>query len=343
MTDPRSPRFASRIGFGASGLGTLYKDVSDEEAQATLAASHAGGMRYFDTAPLYGHGLSELRLGRFLRNVPRDRLTISTKVGRYLVPPRGESVDYGLWAEPLRLKPVFDYGYDGTMRSLEQSASRLGFERIDVVYIHDVDRFTHGEGYERAFGAAMEGSYRALDELRRNGHVTSIGVGVNESDVATRFLRAGRFDVLMMAGRYTLLDQGALADLLPEAERQGVEVVAAGVFNSGILAKATDPSQSLTFDYRSAPADLVARTRAMVAVCARFDVPFQAAAIQFPLGHPSVACAVLGMSQPGRVPQNLGWAATSLPAELWETLKAEGLLDPAAPVPPPGGVVLERP
>lgn len=189
----------------------------------------------------------------------------------------------------------------------------------------------------------MEGSYWALDELRRNGLVTSIDVGVNESDVATRFLRSGRFDVLMMAGRYTLLDQGALADLLPEAERQGVELVAAGVFNSGILAKATNPTQSLTFDYRSAPADLVARTRAMVAVCARLDVPFQAAAIQFPLGHPSVAHAVLGIGQPGRVRQNLGWAATSLPTELWERLKAWGLIDPTAPVPPPGGVVLERP
>ena len=343
MTGSRHHRFASRIGFGASGLGTLYKDVSDQEAQATLEASLAGGIRYYDTAPLYGHGLSELRLGRFLRDVPRDRLTISSKVGRYLVPPRGEIVDYGLWAKPLQLKPVFDYGYDGTMRSLEQSVSRLGFERIDVVYIHDVDRFTHGEQYERMFGAAMEGSYRALDELRRNGHVSSIGVGVNESDVATRFLRAGRFDVLMMAGRYTLLDQGALADLLPEAERQGVEVVAAGVFNSGILAKATDPSQPLTFDYRSAPADLVARTRAMVAICERFGVPFQAAAIQFPLGHPSVSCAVLGMSQPGRVAQNLGWAAVPLPPELWEALKDAGLLDRAAPVPPPDGVVLEQP
>ncbi len=343
MTDARRSRFASRLGFGASGLGTLYKDVTDEEAQATLEASHAGGIRYFDTAPLYGHGLSELRLGRFLRNVPRDRLTVSTKVGRYLVPPRGEDVDYGLWAEPLRLKPVFDYGYDGTMRSLEQSVSRLGFERIDVVYIHDVDRFTHGEAYERMFGAAMEGSYRALDELRRNGHVTSIGVGVNESDVATRFLRAGRFDVLMMAGRYTLLDQGALADLLPEAERQGVEVVAAGVFNSGILAKATDPSQSLTFDYRSAPADLVVPhpghgrgLRALRRTLPGGRDPVPARPSQRVLRGARHEPARTGRPEPG-------WAAVPVPTELWEALKDEGLLDRAAPVPSPGGVVLDRP
>ena len=193
------------------------------------------------------------------------------------------------------------------------------------------------------FATAMEGSYRALDELRRNGHVATIRVGVNESDVATHFLRAGRFDAVMMAGRYTLLDQGALADLLPEAERQGVEGVAAGIFNSGILAKATDSTQSLTFDYRDASADLVARTRAMVAVCERFGVPFQAAAIQFPLGHPCVSCAVLGMSQPGRIGQNLGWAAVPLPPTLWTALKDEGLLDRSAPVPPGGGLTLEEP
>ncbi len=338
MTALNRSRFATRLGFGASGLGTLYRDVSDGEAQATLEAAYAGGMRYFDTAPLYGHGLSELRLGRFLRGVPRSDLTVSTKVGRIMVPPRGEAVDYGLWAAPLRLRPVFDYSYDGAMRSLEQSVNRLGFERIDVVYIHDVDRFTHGDAYMRMFDTAMEGTYRALDELRRNGHVAAIGIGVNEGDVATAFLEAGRFDVVMMAGRYTLLDQAALNDLLPTAERQGVEVVAAGIFNSGILAKATDRSQALTFDYRSAPDDLVARVRRMVEICDGFGVPFQAAAIQFPFGHPSVSCAVLGMSRPERIAENLGWAEIPIPDALWGALKAEQLLSPVAPAPSTNGL-----
>lgn len=338
MTSPVGSPFATRLGFGASGLGTLYRNVSDGEAQRTLEVAYAAGMRYFDTAPLYGHGLSELRLGRFLRGVDRDGLTVSTKVGRYMVPPRGEIVDYGLWAEPLRLKPIFDYSYDGTMRSLEQSVNRLGFERIDVVYIHDVDRFTHGDNYARMFDAAMAGSYRALDELRRNGHVAAIGVGVNEGDVATAFLEAGRFDVVMMAGRYTLLDQSALADLMPTAERQGVRVVAAGVFNSGILAKATDRTQALTFDYRAAPADLVARVRRMVEICDAFGVPFQAAAIQFPFGHPAVTCAVLGMSRPERIAENLGWAEITIPDALWAALKAGGLLHAEAPVPATGGL-----
>ena len=342
MTAPARSPFATRLGFGASGLGTLYRNVSDGEAQATLEAAYAAGMRYFDTAPLYGHGLSELRLGRFMRGVPRHDLTVSTKVGRTMVPPRGEAVDYGLWAEPLRLKPVFDYSYDGTMRSLEQSVNRLGFERIDVVYIHDVDRFTHGDTYRRMFDDAMAGAYRALDELRRNGHVAAIGVGVNESDVATAFLKAGHFDVVMMAGRYTLLDQAALADLLPTAERQGVQVVAAGIFNSGILAKATDTTQPLTFDYRAAPDDLVARVRRMVEICDDFGVPFQAAAIQFPFGHKSVVCAVLGMSRPERIAENLGWASVTIPDALWTALKAAGLLDAAAPVPAPGGLAWRR-
>jgi D-threo-aldose 1-dehydrogenase len=209
--------FASSIGFGGSGVGTLYRPVSDQQADEVMRAAYDAGLRYFDTAPLYGYGLSELRLGRFLRSVPRDSFTLSTKVGRYLVPPRGEAVDQGVWANALPLKPVYDYSYDGTMRSYEQSASRLGFANFDILYIHDVDRFNHGAEYDRTFGQAMDGCYRALDELRSAGDIRAIGVGVNESDVATRFVRAGNFDAVMIAGRYTLLEQEALNDLVPEA------------------------------------------------------------------------------------------------------------------------------
>lgn len=313
--------FVSRIGFGASGIGTLYRDVPEADARETLSAAYEAGIRYFDTAPLYGHGLSELRLGQFLRTVPRDSVTVSTKVGRYLVPPRGEPVDYGLWAAPLRLKPVFDYSYDGTMRALEQSASRLGVPDFDIVYIHDVDRYTHGDGYEKHFDAAMEGCYRALDDLRRAGEIKAIGVGVNESDVATRFVEAGSFDLVMIAGRYSLIDRSAEADLLPAAEKAGTGIVAAGIFNSGILAKGPK-AEGATFDYGAPPPDVTVRAEAVSAICKAHGVPLQAAAIQFPLRHPTVRAAVLGMSRPERVAQNMAWSRVEIGDAVWQDIDA---------------------
>lgn len=314
---PSQIGFASRLGFGASGIGTLYRDVSEGQAFEVLTNSYSAGMRYFDTAPLYGHGLSELRLGHFLRTVPRRSVTVSTKAGRYMVPPYGEKVDYGLWASPLRLKPVFDYSYAGTMRSIEQSANRLGISDFDLVYIHDVDRFTHGDAFERRFAEAIEGCYRALDDLRKNGHIKAIGVGVNESDVATRFLKATKLDAVMIAGRYTLLDRSALVDLFPEAEMQGTEIVVAGVFNSGILA--TGPNAAgTTYDYGAPPTDIVARAQRIADVCAAHDVPLQAAAIQFPFRNPQVSAVVLGMSKPERVAQNMEWSRQPIPEAFWD-------------------------
>lgn len=313
--------FASRLGFGASGIGTLYRDVTEAQAADVLASAYNGGLRYFDTAPLYGHGLSELRLGRFLRTIDRQAVTVSTKVGRYMVPPYGETVDYGLWASPLRLKPVFDYSYSGTMRSLEQSANRLGITDFDLVYIHDVDRFTHGDGYERRFNEAIEGCYRALDDLRKGGHIKAIGVGVNESDVATHFIQACSLDAVMMAGRYTILDRDAAVDLLPEAAKQGVEIVVAGVFNSGILATGT-ASAAATYDYGKAPPNVIERVKKIEEVCKRHDIPLQAAAIQFPFRNPLVSAAVLGMSNVERIAQNLAWAEMDIAEAFWADLEA---------------------
>lgn len=318
MTGKKIP-FASRLGFGASGIGTLYRDVPEEAARQVLATAYEAGLRCFDTAPLYGHGLSELRLGQYLRTVPRDTITVSTKVGRYMVSPRGEAVDYGLWASPLRLKPVFDYSYDGTLRSLEQSANRLGFPDFDLVYIHDVDRFTHGDDYERRFGEAMEGAYRALDDLRTAGHVRAIGVGVNESDVAGRFVEAGDFDAVMIAGRYTLLDHSAANDLFPAAEKAGTEIVVAGVFNSGILATGPEASAA-TYDYGAPPAAIIARAQAIERICEAHSVPMQAAAIQFPFRNPLVSAAVLGMSRPERIAQNLEWSSNAIPDAFWRDI-----------------------
>jgi len=321
---------SEQLGFGASGLGNLYNIVPDAAADAVLNACHAGGLRYFDTSPFYGFGLSELRLGRFLRNLERDSFLISSKVGRYMVPPRGDPVDRLHWAGPLELKPIFDYSYDGTMRSIEQSIMRLGFERIDILLIHDVDRWTHGDAFPRVFDTAMNGAYRALEELRRAGHVKAIGIGVNEADVAVQFLRAGAFDCVMLAGRYTLLEQSALDEFLPLAAARKVDVIAAGVFNSGILAQ-TPPYRRPTYDYAEAAPDIVLRATRIAEICGRHGTAPQAAAIQFPLAHPAIRTVVLGMSKPEHVRQSLGWRNAEVPAALWEELKETRLLRRDAP------------
>ncbi len=317
--------FASRLGFGASGIGTLYRNVPEAQAQEVLHSAYDAGFRYFDTAPLYGHGLSELRLGQFLRTVPRQSFTVSTKVGRYLVPPRGEDVDYGIWASPLRLKPVFDYSYQGTMRSLEQSANRLGFSEFDLVYIHDVDRYTHGETFERRFDEAIDGCYRALDELRKAGHIRAVGIGVNESDIATRFLQNASLDAVMIAGRYSLLDQSAADDLLPLAASKGVEIVVAGVFNSGILASGPT-SANVTYDYKAPPVAVVDKAKHLAALCEKHNIPLQAAALQFPFRHSSVSVAVIGMSHKDRVDQNVRWFEWPIPTSFWDDAAQSGLI-----------------
>lgn len=323
---------SARLGFGASGLGTLTWAIPDDEAHAVLADAHAAGFRYFDTSPLYGHGLSEHRLGRFLRTLPREDYLLSTKVGRYLVAPkRGETADTGQWVAPLPLKAVLDYGYDGTMRSLEQSVNRLGIPSIDIVYIHDLDRRNLGADFDRCYAQAVDGAYRALDELRRSGEVRAIGVGLNEADVAADLIRACDLDCVMLAGRYTLLEQGALADFLPEAEKRGVDVVCVGVFNSGILVK--PPEKGGNYDYGAAPPAIVDRAARIAAVCAEFDVPMPAAALQFPYGHPAVKSVVVGMSRRKAVPQNVAWAKTVIPAGLWARLREVGLLAPDTPTP----------
>ncbi|MGD1036820.1 MAG: aldo/keto reductase [Roseiarcus sp.] len=321
-----------RVGFGASGLGNLYRVISDADADATLAEAYAKGIRYFDTSPFYGFGLSELRVGRFLRTLDRDAFLLSSKVGRYMTPPRGQPVDTLHWAGPLELKPVFDYSYDGVMRSIEQSIVRLGFERIDILLIHDVDRWTHGKEFDRMFATAMGGAYRALAELRKAGHVKAIGVGVNEPDVAADFVRAGEFDCVMLAGRYTLLDQAALNNFFPLALSRGIDVIAVGVFNSGILAQAP-PYRRPTYDYAEASPEIIERATRVAQICSAYGVPPQAAAVQFPLGHPAVKAVVLGMSKPDHVRQTLDWLDVDIPPELWERLKADGVLQRDAPIP----------
>lgn len=319
-----------RFGFGGAGLGNLSRAVSDSEAQQTLEAAWNGGLRYYDTSPLYGFGLSELRIGTFLRNQPRAAYAISTKVGRYMVPPRGRAYDRGMWTAPLDLMPVLDYSYDATMRSIEQSHARLGLADIDIVYIHDVDRRNLGADFDRHYRIAISGAYRALDQLRSEGVVKAIGIGVNESDVAADFMAETDLDLVMLAGRYTLIEQPALADCLPLAEKKGVGIVNVGVFNSGVLAKGVTGA---TYDYGAVPEHVVEKVRAANAVCAAHGVSLPAAAAQFSLAHPAVACVVFGMTRPETVQQTLGYLKEDIPSAFWQALVEASIVDGGVPLP----------
>jgi len=321
------------LGLGGAPLGDLYERIPEDRALETLETAYRRGIRLFDTAPLYGYGLSEHRLGHVLRNKPRADLVISTKVGRWLRPEHPERIDRGQFAGGLSFQPVYDYSYDGTMRSLEQSYQRLGMNRIDIALIHDVDIWTHGstEAYDGRFREAVDGAYRALDELRRSGIVKAIGAGVNEVAPCVRFAKEGSFDCFLLAGRYTLLEQSGLDDLLPLAERQGFSLLLGGPFNSGILATGAAPGAK--YNYKPAPAAIVERVARIETICKRYAVPLAAAAIQFPLGHPNVASIIPGAVRASEVERNADYMDLTIPKSLWEELKADQLLASDARVP----------
>lgn len=327
----RSGLTVTTLGFGGAPLGDLYAHLDEASAVATVEAALAAGISLIDTSPLYGHGLSEHRIGAALRRSRRKDVVISTKVGRIAAPFAGRGNGSGyLGGLPHGLR--FDYSYDGAMRSLEQSALRLGVDRIDVVLIHDVDVWTHGkDAIEARFAQAMDGAYRALDQLRAAGAVKAIGVGVNEADICERFARAGDFDTMLLAGRYSLLEQPGLASFMPLAQQKGIDLMLGGVFNSGILA--TGPVTGAKYNYQPAPPQILARVAAIEAVCARHGVPLRRAALQFPLGHPAVASLVMGAVKPEEVIDQVAELSAPVPAALWTELKAEGLLGPDVPVP----------
>jgi D-threo-aldose 1-dehydrogenase len=321
------------LGLGGAPLGDFSELIPDDRALATVSAAFDSGVRLYDTSPLYGHGLSEHRFGAVLRNKPADEIVLSTKVGRWLKPERPERIERGWFKGGLNFEAVYDYSYDGCMRSLEQSYQRLGMNRIDIVLIHDVDIWTHGarEAYDRRFGEAMEGCYRALAELRSAGVIRAIGAGLNEVEPCVRFAEAGDFDCFLLAGRYTLLEQNGLDDLLPLAVEKGFSILLGGPYNSGILATGAAPGAK--YNYKAAPPDVMERVARIEKVCSRHSVPIAAAAIQFPLGHPSVASIVPGAVRPEEVTRNTALITQSIPAALWDDLKNEGLLDKAAPAP----------
>jgi D-threo-aldose 1-dehydrogenase len=296
-----------RTGMGTAPLGGLFEAVSDETAHATIELAWERGVRFFDTAPLYGLGLSEQRLGRFLVGRPRDDFVLATKVGRLLRADAPAQPREAIWKDVPALNPVFDFSYDGVLRSVEESLERLGLDRIDVLHIHDPD-----DHYEEA----MTGAYPALDRLRSEGVIGAVGAGMNQVEMLLRFTREADFDCFLVAGRYTLLDQAALPELLPLCAERGIAVIAGGVFNSGLLAGGT------TFNYRPAPSELVERVAQLEAMCARHDVPLAAAALQFPLRNPAVTSILLGPRAPAELAQNLDLLDVPIPAGLWDELLA---------------------
>jgi D-threo-aldose 1-dehydrogenase len=306
--------------------------VSEEEAQAAISAAWDADIRYFDTAPFYGYGLSEHRTGQGLRWRPRDEFVLSTKVGRLLRPHPAGNPNPDNWRGGLPFKPEFDYGYDGAMRALEDSLQRLSLPRIDIAFIHDIDRKAHGDAYDSYAPQAVEGAYRALDTLRSQGVVQGIGVGINDVEAPVYFLERCKLDYVLMASRYTLLEQGALAEVLPLCLAQGVRVIIGGPYNSGVLATGVK-SGAARYDYGRAPAEVIARAGRIEAVCDRFGVPLPAAALQFPLAHPAVVAVIPGAVSAAEVRRNAELMAMPIPAELWAALKAEGLIPEGAPVP----------
>ncbi len=320
------------LGFGSAPLGDIYEVLDDATAIATVEAAAAAGITLFDTAPLYGQGIAEHRIGTALRRRPAGSTVISTKVGRILSPAPGGRTKTSRFVGGLSFNVTNDYSYDAAMRSHEMSLARLGLPKVDVLLIHDADAWTHGpvEGPKR-YKEAMDGAYRALEKLRSEGVIKGIGIGVNDPVYAARFLRDGDFDCMLMAGRYSLLEQPALAEVLPLASQKNVGVMLGGVFNSGILA--TGPIEGARYNYTPAPPEILDKVRRIEAVCRSHGVPLPTAAMHFPLGHGQVSSLALGAVNPDEVRANVAAMTAKVPSALWSDLKAEKLLDAGAPTP----------
>ena len=323
----------TELGFGTAPLGNLYKAISDGEARATLDAAWEGGVRYFDTAPLYGLGLSETRLNPFLRDKPRDSYILSTKVGRlieYCSPEHRAGV--GKWFNVPQRRENFDYTYDGVMRSFEHSFSRLGVDQIDILYVHDLCAFSHGSKTAsdmrvKEFFAGR--GYEAMISLRDQGMVKAIGGGVNEWEVCQNLAERGDFDLFLLAGRYTLLEQKALDSFLPLCEARGIGIITGGPYNSGILATGAKPGSF--YNYDPAPQGIIDRVNAIEVVCSDHNVRMVDAAFQFPLLHPAHVAVIPGGQGADEMAGNLQAAHADIPTELWVDLKAAGLMREDAP------------
>jgi len=318
----------SRLGMGTTTLGGLHSQVADADCVATVEAALEAGIRLYDTAPQYGTGLSEQRLGSALQGRKRSDFVLSTKVGKIVV-PKGSGGNPQPFFFGTGDEIIFDYTYDGTMRSIEESLKRLGLDRIDMLFIHDVTRRHQGDRVEERYREAIGGAYKALDRLRREGTVRAIGTGITEIDFVTRFLNDGDFDIILLPGRYTLLDQSAADGLFDLCQTRGVSVILAAPFESGILASGAVPGAK--YLYQNAEGETLDRVRRIEAVCAQFNVPLSAAALQLPLTHPAVSTVLVGMRSKAEVQQNVARLGFDIPPEFWTALVKAGVLRPGLP------------
>ncbi len=314
------------LGLGGATLGGNLAHLTDADAKILILEAFDSGIRYFDTAPFYGYGRSERLVGDELRGL--DGWVLSTKVGRRLRPRQGPQDPDDAWRRPLPFEPYFDYSYDGVMRSYEDSLQRLGLNHIDILYVHDIDTFTHGpEEQPKRHAEAMEGAAKALDELRRSGAVKAIGIGVNQAQPIADALDHMKWDCFLLAGRYTLLEQEPLDTLLPAVEKHGATIVVGGPFNSGILAGRE------TWNYAKAPDEVMSRVKEIARICDAYNVPLGAAALQFPLAHPVVSSIIPGPRSVEELNQILEWWKVEIPGSLWSDLKNDKLIAANAPVP----------
>ncbi len=323
----------TEMGMGTAPLGNLYRALTEKAAQSTLEAAWKAGIRYYDTAPFYGLGIAENRLNPFFRAHKRSDYVVSTKVGRLLkLSAPNERAGIGKFFDTPSRKEIFDYTYDGIMRSLESSLERLGLDDIDILYVHDVDIYTHGSAAARDahVKTLMSSGYKALQKLRDEKVIKAFGAGINEWQVCEILLAQGDFDIFLLAGRYTLLEQEALNSFLPLCEKRGIGIVLGGPYNSGILATGAKPGAF--YNYDPAPKAILDRVRKIEAVCKAHKVKLPAAALRFPVKHPSVVSVIPGMIDPKEVALNIKTLGAKIPKAFWKDLKAQGLLHPDAPV-----------
>jgi len=324
----------SVLGFGGAGIGNLYRVLNDDDATAAVREAYVGGVRYFDTAPFYGFGLSEMRIGATLRDL-QTAPVISTKVGRALVPtgPQDPNVGREGYFSPRPFQPKFDYTHDGILKSHAESLERLGVPRVDILLIHDIGWTTHGHQNATYLKQLIGGGFRALRELKESGAVRAVGIGVNEVDECLRMIQLFELDCILLAGRYTLLEQPALDDLLPKCVEKKVSILCGGPFNSGILATGSRAGAQAHYNYAAPPAEVLERVRKLETLCDEFSVPLQAAALQFPLSHPAIASVIAG-SASGEESRNIAAKfAHPVPGAFWRALRERGLVDSRAPLP----------
>jgi D-threo-aldose 1-dehydrogenase len=323
----------TRLGLGGAPLGNLFAPVSDTEAQALLDATWTSGCRSFDTAPHYGHGLSEQRIGDALRQRPREAFVLSSKVGRLLTPDATVPREQHGYVGGLPFRQHWDYSAAGVRRSVEDSLQRLGLDRLDAAFVHDCDAATHGANADAVRRQVIDETLPALHALKREGLIRAVGLGVNDVQIVLDVLREAEMDVLLLAGRYSLLDHSALPELLPLCLRRGVRIALGGAFNSGLLATGTRGGGTARFNYAPAAREWVEQTARIEAVCDTHGVPLRAAALQFPLAHPAIDIVMVGARSAAEWQDAMAMAQHPIPAAFWRDLRAAGLLPEAAPTP----------